>query len=197
MNSPAAASSLTPNTDDHRRGAPASRRNRVRSAGEPPPVYRVRPHVELHHEIRNCRRDAARDRCASSTANVDEHARDAERLRDVCEDSAEGLRGLAIVELEQAAESLTTLHLACPDRVCGASSTSGRRRAPGRLAPSMPPDQRLRFHHHDDLAPLNQPGQPDERQADRVIGSSRPDLPLVALSRGGLVAGYCGVQQEA
>jgi signal peptidase I len=42
----------------------------------------------------------------------------------------------------------------------------------------MPSDQRLRLHDDQDVAPLNQSGQPDKRQADRVISSPRPDLPL-------------------
>src|SRR5262249_26639782 len=42
----------------------------------------------------------------------------------------------------------------------------------------MPSDQRLRLHDDQELAPRNQPGQPDERQADRVISSPRPNLPL-------------------
>src|SRR5262249_7121077 len=46
----------------------------------------------------------------------DEHQdTSADQHRVVCENVADGLRDLAIVELEQAAESLTTLHLACPN----------------------------------------------------------------------------------
>jgi hypothetical protein len=56
--------------------------------------------------------------------------------------------------------------------------------SPGRPSPeqpeslSMPSDQRLRLDDDQELAPLDQPGQPDERKSDRVIGSTRPDLPL-------------------
>jgi hypothetical protein len=42
----------------------------------------------------------------------------------------------------------------------------------------MPSDERLRLDHREELTPINQPGQRDERQPRRVIGSPRLDLPL-------------------
>ena len=37
----------------------------------------------------------------------------------------------------------------------------------------MPANERLRLDHGEELTPLNQPGQRDERQARRVVGPPR------------------------
>jgi len=42
----------------------------------------------------------------------------------------------------------------------------------------MPANERRRLNHGEELTPINQPGQRDERQPRRVVGTSRLDLPL-------------------
>jgi hypothetical protein len=43
---------------------------------------------------------------------------------------------------------------------------------------AMPANERLRLDHGEELTPINQPGQCDERQPRRVVGPPRLDLPL-------------------
>ena len=43
---------------------------------------------------------------------------------------------------------------------------------------SMPSNQRFRFDHREELTPINQPEQRDQRQPCRVLGPPRLDLPL-------------------
>ena len=42
----------------------------------------------------------------------------------------------------------------------------------------MPSNERLRLDHGEELTPINQPGQRDERQARRDVGPPRLDLPF-------------------
>ena len=42
----------------------------------------------------------------------------------------------------------------------------------------MPSNERVRLDHGEELTPINQSGQRDERQARRVVGPPRLDLPF-------------------
>jgi len=42
----------------------------------------------------------------------------------------------------------------------------------------MPSDQRVRFHDREQAAPLEQPGQSDERNSRRIVGAARRHLAL-------------------
>jgi hypothetical protein len=42
----------------------------------------------------------------------------------------------------------------------------------------MPPDQRLRLHHREEFAPIDQPRQRDKRDPRRIVSAAWLDLPL-------------------